>query len=252
MIDLHTHILPAVDDGASDLAEALAMARSGVEEGLTVIAATPHFYEIRDWSRVKEKVKELQAELNKNQIALELVAGAELMLDIDILAMKASDIPTYGDQGKFCLLELPLRQIPIYTEQVLFDLQTKGITPIIAHPERYAAVVENPNVVLDWIKTGSLIQMNTGSILGRFGSQIQETAQIMLTHQMIHFVASDAHGAERRRLNLPDAFPALAQVVGSHMATDLVTNNPRAILQGDFRPQAKPLEYKKKKRFFFF
>jgi len=252
MIDLHTHILPGVDDGSVDLEMSLAMGRFGVEQGLSVVAATPHFYEIPDWGLVKAKVAELQQAFDENQIPLKLVAGAEIFIDLDILEMDTAEIPTYGDGGKFCLIEFPLRQVPIYVEQVLFNLQTRGITPIIAHPERYAEVVEDPNLALHWINQGCLIQMNAGSILGRFGSKIQEVAEIMLTHHMVHLVGSDAHGSERRRLNLKEAFQVLEDLLGSEQALDLVQTNPKEILEGTFESNTTPQEYRKKKRFLFF
>jgi protein-tyrosine phosphatase len=251
MIDLHTHILPGIDDGAVDLDMALAMGRFAAAGGITTIAATPHFYEIPKWSLVKQKVEELQREFTKAQIAVDLVPGAELLMDMGIMDMEAQGIPTYGDGGKFCLIEFPLQQIPLYAEQVLFKLKAKGITPIIAHPERYGAVVEDPNLALGWLRTGCLIQMNSGSILGRFGSSIKETSKIMLTSNMVQMVASDGHGSERRRLNLPDAFEALVEVVGRAMARDLVEANPRSILDGDFQLKVEPVEYRKKRRFFF-
>lgn len=252
MIDLHTHILPGVDDGAVDLEMALAMGRYGQERGITAIAATPHFYELPNWQYVLKKVEELREKFFEAQIEVNLVAGAELMMDMNILEMQAADIPTFGNQGKFCLIELPMHQVPMYSEQVLFDLQTKGITPIIAHPERYSAVVEDPNLCLSWLGQGCLIQVNSGSILGRFGSRIKETAEIMLKHDMVQLVASDAHRSERRRLNLPEAYEALVELVGPTAAENLVKTNPKGILDGDFISTATPRVYRKKKRFFFF
>ncbi|NMB01387.1 MAG: hypothetical protein GX971_07725 [Firmicutes bacterium] len=252
MIDLHSHILPGVDDGAVDLEMSLAMGRYGEERGITIIAATPHFHEIPDWEKVRELVDRLKAEFAKAQIGVEIVPGAELLMDMALLEMIASDIPTFGNQGKFCLIELPMHQVPIYTEQVIFDLQTKGITPIIAHPERYSAVLADPNLCLGWLKQGCLIQMNSGSLLGRFGTEVKKTAEIMLTHDMVHLVASDAHGVERRRLNLPEAYEALLDIVGQTRAKELVETNPRSILQGNFASRYTPSEYRKKKRFFFF
>ena len=251
MIDLHTHILPGVDDGAADLETSLAMGRFAEEGGITTVAATPHFYEIPDWSRIKQKVENLRAEYAKAQISVEIVAGAELWMDMDLLNMEAKDIPTYADKGKYCLIEFPMHQIPMYAEQVLFDLQTKGITPIIAHPERYGSVVEDPNLALGWLKQGCLIQMNSGSVLGRFGPAIKQTAEIMLTCNMVQMVASDGHGSDRRRLNLPEAYETLVTIVGKAKAQELVETNPKGILSGDVQPQVEPTEYRKKKRFFF-
>ncbi|HKM43045.1 MAG TPA: CpsB/CapC family capsule biosynthesis tyrosine phosphatase [Limnochordia bacterium] len=251
MIDLHTHILPGVDDGSSNLSMSLAMGHFAEDGGITTLAATPHFHEIPDWSRIKAKVEELKKEFVKAQIPVEIVPGAELLMDMGLLDMAAAEIPTYADNGRFCLIEFPMHQLPMYAEQVLFDLQTKGITPIIAHPERYGAVVENPNLAIGWIRQGCLIQMNSGSLLGRFGSTIKQTAEIMLKCNMVQMVASDGHGSERRRLNLPEAFEALVAIVGESTAQNLVKTNPRGIIDGDFQLKVEPTEYRKKKRFFF-
>lgn len=252
MIDLHTHILPGVDDGAPDLETALAMARFGQKNGLSTIAATPHFNFITAWSSVKLQVAKLRRALAEEGIEVEVVPGAELYIDLELAAMEAREIPTYGDRGQYCLIEFPMYQIPIYTEQVLFALQTKGIVPIIAHPERYGAVVENPNLVLEWLKAGCLIQVNSGSVLGRFGPQIRETSEIMLTHNMVQFVASDAHGLTRRGLNLSDAHNALVEMIGPERAWALAATNPAAMLAGEFSLSEQPRSYTKKRRFFFF
>lgn len=252
MIDLHTHILPGVDDGASDLETALAMARLGQERGLVAIAATPHFEHLSDWDAIKLRVEELGRQVAAERIDIEIIAGAELFIDSAIMEMDLGQIPTYGDRGKYCLIEFPMFQIPLYAEQVLFSLQTKGIVPIIAHPERYGAVMQNPNLVLKWLRAGCLIQINSGSILGRFGAKIQETAKIMLTHNMVQFVASDAHGLARRGLNLSEAFDPLVRIVGLPLARALVADNPAAMLTGTFALSEQPYPYRKKRRFFFF
>lgn len=250
MIDLHAHILPAVDDGPADLEESLAMGRAAVEQGLTAVAATPHFFGRPSWSEIKERVAELKGHFAQAGLAVDLVAGAELMLDTNLLGLEAEEIPTYGDQGRFCLIEFPMHQHPVYTAEVLFDLQTKGITPIIAHPERYSVVRQDPNVILEWLEQGCLIQLNAGSILGRFGSQVADTAEILLTHDMVQFVASDAHHVQRRGLNLPEAYPVLVKLLSEDDANELVEVNPQAVLAGDFTLQRQPRPYQRR-RFFF-
>lgn len=252
MIDLHAHILPGVDDGAPDLDTALAMASFGRKSGLTAIAATPHFDHIPDWDTIKLRVEKLSKALKKEGIEIALIPGAELYMDSALMEIDVQHIPTYGDRGEYCLIEFPMHHMPIYTKQVLFALQTKGIVPIIAHPERYAAVVEDPNLVLNWLKAGCLIQVNSGSVLGRFGAKIQETAKIMLTHNMVQFVASDAHGLERRGLNLGETFDSLVKIIGSSQARALVETNPAAMLAGKFSLSEQPRSYSRKRRFFFF
>lgn len=252
MIDLHTHILPGIDDGAPDLKTALDMARYGQESGLSAIAATPHFDFVADWDAIRLGVENLRERLREENIGITLIPGAELFMDVAIIDMDAEQIPTYGAQGKYCLIELPMHQIPIYTERVFFALQAKGIVPIIAHPERYGAVVDDPNLALDWLNAGCLIQVNSGSVLGRFGAKIQETAKIMLTHNMAQFVASDAHGLKRRSLNLAETYDSLVELLGGTMAKALVQANPAAMLAGGFTMNKRPQPFSRRRRFFFF
>ena len=133
MIDLHTHILPGVDDGAVDLEVSLSMGRYGAEGGLNVVAATPHFYQIPDWNLVKKKVAELQQEFDQAEIPLKLVPGAELMIDLDLLELDTMEIPTYGDGGKFCLIELPLQHKNNFlcTPRKLFLTCKRGGLPLL-------------------------------------------------------------------------------------------------------------------------
>ena len=252
MIDLHTHILPGVDDGAEDLTEALDMARTALANGINIIAATPHFFQIPNWERIQALTEDLQQELDKAGIGVKLVAGSELFIDIEILEMPQNLIPTYAANGKYCLIELPLQQVPMYFEHVVFSLQTKGITPIIAHPERYLAVVRDPNLILQWIDIGCLIQMNSGSILGRFGQKIQETAKILLDHNMVHLLASDGHAVSRRGMNLHKAYVEVEKLIGTEKTMQLVQGNPELIIHGKPLPAAEAQPYQKKERFWFF
>ncbi|HHT74311.1 MAG TPA: hypothetical protein GX008_11435 [Firmicutes bacterium] len=252
MIDLHTHILPGVDDGAEDLVEALQMAEEAVKGGVTVVAATPHFFQLPDWGKIQALAADLQTELDRAGIGLKVVPGGELFMDIEIIDMAVGQIPTYGANGRYCLVEFPLQQVPLYVEQVFFSLQTKGITPIIAHPERYLAVVNDPNLVLHWIELGCAVQMNSGSILGRFGQKILETARILLEHNMVHVLATDGHGIQRRGMNLPKAFAAVEKLIGAERALQLVKGNPELIIKGEPISFAEARRYKKKKRFWIF
>jgi len=252
MIDLHTHILPGVDDGAEDLAMAIEMAEAAVRGGITVVAATPHFFQLPDWGKIKALTAELQRELDRAEIGLKVVPGGELFMDIEILDMAHSQIPTYAANGRYCLVEFPMQQVPMYVEQVLFSLQTKGITPIIAHPERYLAVVNDPNLVLHWIELGCAVQMNSGSILGRFGQRIVETAKIMLEHNMVHVLASDGHGVHRRGMNLPKAYAVVEKLIGTDRALELVHGNPELIVRGEPISLEGAQRYQKRRRFWLF
>lgn len=250
MIDLHTHILPGVDDGADSLQMSTQMAEAASEDGVTHIVATPHYDAIPNWAQIKEKVTTLQEKVASACPDIRILPGAELYLDPYLESLSKEDIPTYGDLGNHCLLEFPLRDIPGYAEQIVFSLQVKGITPILAHPERYAPLVCDPNKLTKWLELGCLVQVNTGSILGMFGKEVQKTAEIFLTHQMAQFVASDAHSIGRRRVNLAETISALE--VLELDAQLLTTTNPQQIIDGNQVRVDNYQRYKPRKRFWIF
>ena len=248
LIDLHAHILPGLDDGASDIDEALAMARQAVERQIHVVAATPHFIDLT-WDHVKNEAAKLGELLAAHHVDLTVVPGAELFIDLDLTGLAKEEIPTYNDAGKYCLIEFPMMELPPYVDQVLFALQVKGITPIIAHPERYRYVIDDPNLAASWIETGCLIQLNTNSILGGFGLQVQRTAEIMLRRQMVHVIASDAHSTGRRGFHLDRAAEAVGRLMGVEMVEQLLCANPARIIAGEAVDVPEVVQHRPQRRF---
>lgn len=251
MIDLHSHILPGIDDGAKDLEMALEMAQQAVARGIKAVAATPHYLKVT-WSEVKNKTNELRLLLTDHGIELEVIAGAELYIDPMFIDLPAGEIPTYNDTGRYCLVEFPMMEFPAYIDQVLFSLQVKGITPIIAHPERYQRVIREPNLVAEWIEAGSLIQMNANSVLGLFGEKVIKTSRIMLEHNMVHFIASDAHSTGRRGFCLDSAAEAAAKIIAPDDVEKLVSSNPALVIAGEPIDIPEVRYYRPRKRFWFF
>ncbi len=250
MLDLHTHILPGIDDGAADVGQALDMAAKAVADGVRIAAATPHFDALPDWDRLKIAVNDLQTELDQAAIPLQLVSGAELYIDPQTAALP--NIPTYGDQGRYVLIEFPMREIPGYARDAVFKLQVRGLTPIIAHPERYADVLADPNCLREWIDLGCLLQMNSGSLLGLFGSQVEETARILLAHDMVHLMASDGHSTGRRGMTMREGVQALEAIVSSAAIRELTETIPKRILEGEGVSSKTPKLYRPKRRFWLF
>lgn len=251
MIDLHTHILPGVDDGAKDMEQALDMARQAAAHGVKTVAATPHFLNVT-WSEIKEKTAYFQQVVRENGIALDVVVGAEIYVDPELIDLPADEIPTYNDAGRYCLIEFPMLELPPYIDQVLFSLQVKGITPIIAHPERYQAVIRNPNLAAGWIEAGCLIQMNANSILGLFGEKVKQTSKIMLQHNMVHVLASDAHSTGRRGFYLDRCVEAAQRLVAPADIEKLVSTNPALVIAGEPVEIPEVRIYRPRKRLWFF
>ena len=236
MFDLHMHILPGVDDGAKTMEEAVEMARLAFENGTEVILATPHRRDVTERSSVPE-VQELmtafKAQLEAEGIGLRLVLGMENHLDIDLPGELSSGRALPMNGTRYALVELPFFGSPNYLEEVLFQIQVQGITPVLAHPERIEAIQKKPDLLVGFVERGMLSQVTAGSFLGYFGGGVKRFTHTLLRRGLIHVIASDAHFPRGRRSpDLTHAVAVAADIVGEERANAMVVNTPRAILDG--------------------
>ena len=238
MIDLHSHILYDMDDGALTLDESLAMARMAAADGTRVLAATPHgpgssACRHYDLALIRARVGEINAALAAEQVALELVAGTEICYDSDVVELlKRGELLTYG-QSRAILLELSHNTLPPMLENMLFNMQVAGYRVVLAHPERIVEVQRDPNQLLPLIERGVLMQLTAAALLGEQGQRLQTTAETLLTHGMAQILASDTHGLPPRRPPLLSAArDRAAALIGYPAATALVDSNPSAVLYG--------------------
>ncbi|MEO7910837.1 MAG: CpsB/CapC family capsule biosynthesis tyrosine phosphatase [Roseiflexaceae bacterium] len=238
MIDLHSHILYDMDDGALTLAESLAMARMAAMDGTRVLVATPHgpgstACRRYDQALIRARVGEINAALAAEQITLELVAGTEICYEADVVErLKRGELLTYGNT-RTILLELSRNTIPPMLENTLFNVQVAGYRVVLAHPERIVEVQQDPNRLLPLIERGVIMQLTAAALLGDQGERLQIAAETLLTHGMAHILASDTHGLPPRRPPLLSAArERAASLVGAEAATALVTSNPAAVLYG--------------------
>ncbi len=245
MIDIHSHILPGVDDGAADLDESLAMARLAVARGTTVLFATPHVFTRGELARAAEiavRVSDLQQALDRAAIPLRLATGAEVYPMDGIVPALEGGAPLTLAGSRYLLLDSPLRAIPLNLGQLIFDLQTLGITPILAHPERVLPVQQDPQVLESLLQRGLLLQVNAGSVQGRFGETAARTALLLLRLHWVHFLASDAHASTTRRPGISAAMRMLIPHIGEQEAIDLVEKNGKCIIENTVVP-THPLAY---------
>lgn len=249
MVDIHTHVLPQVDDGSDSFEESLTMLRRASLSGVDTVVATPHWLPGSFIISNDERdllVEELQQRVKEAQLPVKIVSGRECYFAPDLFSFdKDFNRFTFGNQGHYLLIESPMQQIPPYVDQMIFDIQIREITPIIAHVERYADVIEDPNIVRKFIEKGCIVQVNLGSVRGRYGSAVQETAQILLTHRLAHIVASDMHTAHSTPLG--EGFLEVSSLVGEEEALRLMDERPRATVEGRAIPRPEPLEYRPKK-----
>lgn len=236
MIDLHSHILPGVDDGAQTLEDSLEMARKAISQGITHLMCTPHHNNGKynnPADKIIRDVAALQKELDQRGLDLTLLEGQEVRLTEYLLtAIKREEILFTDLDNTYLLIEFPTNEIPIYAEQVFYHLLSQGQVPVIVHPERNAVFREEPNRLVSFLEMGTLTQLTAPSIVGIFGSEIQKTARLMLEHQMLYMVASDAHNLRHRTFLMKEAYEEIQKIGGremvaamQQMAKDLVNGD---------------------------
>lgn len=254
MIDIHNHILIAVDDGPKLLDEAVTIAKTAAEQGTTVLFATPHVScrsELLVSLQFPEKTAELQSVLDERHVDLRLVQGAEVYPSIDILHWLDEGYPlTLGPDSKFILLDSPLTQMPNGLDSLVFELQSKGYKPILAHPERVEPIQQNPALLEEIVRRGLLLQVNASSLCGKQGADTLKTARILLDHNWVHFVASDSHSIRHRRPMLSEAYEELESQYGGEMAQRLTQDNGLKVLNNE-TVLSDPLPYNVKKKSWF-
>jgi len=236
VIDLHSHILPGLDDGARDLAESIAIARAAIAGGTRAIAATPHVREDYPTSaeRMERGVRELRAALVDEDIPLDVLPGGEIALE-QLDRLEASELRRFGLGGnpRFLLLETPYLGWPLGFGDIVLRCLSAGVTPVIAHPERNAEVQRDPEPLAKLVRAGALVQVTAASLDGRLGRRALRCAARLLQLELVHLLASDAHGPDLRAVGLS---PARAAVGDAARARWLTEDMPAAIVAGGELP----------------
>jgi protein-tyrosine phosphatase len=256
MVDLHSHILPGMDDGARNWEDSLAMAEDAIADGITHVVATPHASPdfSFDYRRVREAVQELRSKLDGR---LQLASGCDFHLSHEnLMALRGDPRPFCINQKEYLLVEFNEYSIPAALDQTLHELRLAEIRPVVTHPERNWILRTHPERLRKWVELGCYVQVTAGSLSGVFGPSSKEKAWGWIAEGLVHFVSSDAHNTARRPLKLKFAFEEVAARVGEERAKFLLVENPLAAYEGralPYVPEVTPeREPRKKKRFFFF
>ena len=248
MVDIHSHILPGVDDGSDSLESSLDMARLAVQSGVTAMVATPHCNIpddicIRDAETMRRAVASFRAELKKNDIPLRIYEGMEIFATDDIVERFYARELTTLNNSVYPLVEFPFDFFAGQATGILRSLISIGLRPIVAHPERYIYVQEDPALLNIWISMGCYLQVNRGSITGRFGEQIEELSMSMLERGFITFIASDAHSPVFRTTWMEDIRDLLTAHMGAKYASEILSRNPSRMLKNLEIARENPLWY---------
>lgn len=247
MIDIHTHILPGTDDGADDYEESCIMAEMAVQSGVTALIATPHSNDEygflnEESGELRNKFEKLQQILNHEKIPLQIFRGMEIWASTDIPEKIQTGRLLTLNQSRYVLTEFAFTEEPWWFGAVVQEITQAGMIPVIAHPERYACVQETPGLVFEWRQMGAYVQMNKGSILGRFGRNAARTAEQLLKKQMYSFIASDAHHHDIRTTDMNEISEYLKRHYEEDYARELLYQNPLCILQNrEIRSRFQPL-----------
>ena len=256
MIDLHTHILPGLDDGARTMEESLEMARIAERDGVEKIVATPHLFRgnfiHEDLSIIEKKRSELSQALKENNIHVEILAGAEVHISHNLIdEIRKNREYLVLNQSSYMFVEFPSDLVFSGAKNLFFELMSEGINPIIAHPERNSVFIHNPSLLYELIQMGGLSQANSGSFSGLYGRRVEEAVLHFLELNLIHFIASDSHNTHSVVSRLSEAVKIARMIVGEEKARALVKDNPQAVLDDKEIPYLPdPINPKEKEKSF--
>jgi len=242
LIDLHVHILPGIDDGPRTLEDSLEMARLAVADGITTMVATPHLFRRRsvdfhDLIRpddLRQAVDRFNEQLAQEAIELTVLPGCEVPLFPEIIKFfDEGRILTINDGQRYICLEMPESVIPPATEDIIFQLNSRGITPIITHPERNLIFYEAPQKLKRLISLGCLSQITARSLTRGFGWGVSRFAKKLVRQGLVHVMATDAHSVKNRPPVMGKALEKLGKLVGKSQAWNMVATVPERIIRGE-------------------
>ena len=248
MIDLHSHILPGIDDGSKSLEMSLEMARMAVDDGIKVMACTPHIYPglyMNDAAGITKARDALQASLDEHGIALTLTTGADVHLVPGLLdSLRAGTVPCLHNT-RYVLLEPSHHVAPPRFAESVFQLVAAGYVPVITHPERLTWVEDHYQVFVDLTKQGAWMQVTAGALTGAFGPRAKYWGERFLGEGLTHILATDAHSAGRRAPLLSQAKAIAERMLGAEEALLLVEGRQTALMSNASPVNVPPLPARK-------
>jgi len=236
MVDIHCHILPGIDDGPQSWELTAEMCRVAILDGITHIVATPHCN--HEFAYDRDRYTEMLGELSDSaEGKLTFSLGCDLHFSYDNIQDALAHPRRYTiGESQYLLVEFSDFGIPPEVKQNLLSISSSGMVPIITHPERNRPLLDKPEMVLEFVEQGCLVQVTANSFTGYWGSRSQKMAEWLLKRQAIHVIASDAHDPVRRPPVLSEARKAVTELAGAEVADALLVQNPAAIVDGESLP----------------
>jgi protein-tyrosine phosphatase len=251
MVDFHSHILPYIDDGSKSFDMSIDMLKLAEDEGTEYICATSHFIPGEaelDKKTYFEKLDNLKYLCSMKEVNISILPAIELYMHPDLPNLY-KDQKIWGiNNTQYLLFELPMQQLPVYTEDVLYELRLQGAIPIIAHPERNLRIMKDVSLLESLVEQGVLVQVNSGSLRGVYGKDVKEFAEKLVARNLIHLVGSDAHDDKRRTTKIQGAFEIIKDK--NKELYDWIIENQYKIIEGKAVEALSVKSNKKKFNFF--
>lgn len=214
MIDIHSHIIPSIDDGSTTMEESIKMLELAEKDGNEMIIATPHYYRgayEADFDTVKNETEKLKQYAKTQNMKIEIACGQEVLLDYDAIDLIKEGKIKGLNETRYILIEFPMDKLPEDAFDLIYELGILNLVPVLAHPERYRYIIEKPAKVNDFIDEGCLLQINSGSITGVFGKEVRKTSELLIKSGVCSFIASDAHNLRHRTPGLSEAIDIIQE-----------------------------------------
>ncbi len=247
MVDMHSHILPGIDDGSRDSEETYKMLIEAYDAGFTKVISTSHYYlgyyEENEKTR-KTHIDSINKKLEEINYNLQVCVGSEIFITNDIVNLLKEHKASSINETKYVLFETAFGLEPQNLKDVIYSLMSNNYIPIIAHPERYSYVQKNPNMLLELIDLGVLFQSNFGSIIGQYGKEAKKTVKLLLKNNFIHFLGTDAHRKNTIYTAIPQALESLKEIISEEELEELTTINPNLVLENKEINKRKPTKIK--------
>jgi protein-tyrosine phosphatase len=234
VIDIHSHVLPGLDDGAQDEGTSLQMLRMASKGRIDTIFATPHYnmhFTAADLETSKRECRRLSSIAEENGINIDVVPGQEINIGVDVVNLYNGGIIGCLGNTRYMLLELRYKGIDNTDFEKIYELKLRGVIPVIPHPERYDYIINKPSIINKLIEEGCLMQINTGSILGIFGKECRKMADLLMKHRAAHLIGTDCHSIGRRCPNLDECMRVLKKKDKEY--ADMLINNSKKLLSNE-------------------
>ena len=246
MIDVHSHILPNIDDGSRSIDETFNLIKEAKEAGFEGIICTSHYMEnYYETDRPEREVwiNAIHENLKNKNIEMNLYLGNEIYMSDNIIKLLEDGKATTMNDTSYVLFELPLTVEPMNLYDMVYEMQQYKIVPILAHPERYSFVQTDPELIYDLIDKGVLMQANYGSIVGQYGKKAQMIVQKFLENNMIHMLGTDAHRQNTIYPKIPEILVELKSLIGEEKLNELTTINPELVINNKRIDIRKPYKF---------